>query len=82
MKKVTKLLTISAGLAALLAAVSFVRDYRKMKKMQAKLEKLPFGKLRNKMTHVHHEEDRTIIEIPKKIGWIEKALLCAKVLKA
>ena len=49
MKKAVKLLGIATAGVVAGAAISFVKDYHTMKKMQEKLDKMPVNMMKKKM---------------------------------
>lgn len=81
MKKSTKFLCAVGVGAVAGAALSFAKDYRTMKKMQEKMDKLPVNKIKKKLAKIHREEDKTVIEVPQKMVLAEKLRVCAAVLK-
>lgn len=81
MKKLTKAAGIIAAGIVAGTAYSFIRDYRTMKKMEEKLDKMPVNQLKKKMAKVKKDETKTTIEVPKDMMLMDRLRVCANILK-
>lgn len=81
MKKAVKLLGIATAGVVAGAAISFVKDYHTMKKMQEKLDKMPVNMMKKKMAKIKRKEDHMTIEVPYHMMLADKLRVCARILK-
>lgn len=81
MKKSMKYICVITGGATLYAGASFVKDYRNMKKMEKRLDSLPLHQLKEKLSDIQREKDKTVITIPDNMPVIERLRVCRHVLR-
>lgn len=81
MKKSMRYICVITGGAALYAGASFVKDYRNMKKMEKRLDSLPLHQLKEKLSNIQREKDKTVITIPDNMPVIERLRVCRHVLQ-
>lgn len=80
MKKAVKVLGVTTAGVGLCAGLSFLKEYRKMKKVEARLESLPLHQLKEKMSEIHHKEEKTIIEVADDLLLLDKLRICSNIL--
>ena len=80
MKKGWKCICTIGGVAALCAGASFVKDYRNMKRMEKSLDSLPLHKLKEKLSDIQEDKEKTVLTIPKDMPMLERLRVCRHVL--
>lgn len=80
MKKIAKAAGIIVVGAAAGAAYSFIKDYRTMKKMEEKLDKMPVNQLKKKLSKIQKDETKTTIEVAENTLLLDKLRICANIL--
>lgn len=81
MKKIVKVAGVIAVGAATGAAISFIKDYRIMKKMEEKMDKMPVNRIKKRLAKVRKSDDETIIEVPKEMVFADRLRVCLHILK-
>ena len=81
MKKIVKVASVIAVGAATGAAISFIKDYRTMKKMEEKMDKMPVNRIKKRLAKVRKSDDETIIEVPKEMVFADRLRVCLHILK-
>lgn len=82
MNRFCKTLTVAGLAAGGYAAVSFYREYRKMKKIEDTLESLPLHQLKKKLTTIRKEDDQIVFTVPNDMLFADKLRVCANILTA
>lgn len=82
MKRITKCLGITGAALVSCAAASIALDYRKMKRTEGELASMPIYQLKNKFAQIQSHSDKTVIEVPDKMLFIDKIRVCANILKS
>ena len=77
MKKGWKCICTIGGVAA---GASFVKDYRNMKRMEKSLDSLPLHKLKEKLSDIQEDKEKTVLTIPKDMPMLERLRVCRHVL--
>ena len=80
MNKLTKCLSTAGAVCAVCAAASVALEYRKMKRCEEELASMPMYQLKNKFARVQNDEEKTVIELPRKMLLADKLRVCFGIL--
>ena len=58
-----------------------MKDYRNMKKMEKRLNSLPLHQLKERLSDIQQEKEKTVITIPKDMPMLERLRVCRHVLR-
>lgn len=82
MKKALKVVGVVAVAGAGLYACNYYKQYRKFKKMEERMEKLPLHKLQEAVKERRTNPDTVVVEVSKRAGLWQKLVACLHVLTA
>lgn len=82
MKKALKVVGVVAVAGAGLYACNYYKQYRKFKKMEERMEKLPLHKLQEAVKERRSNPDTVVVEVSKRAGLWQKLIACLHVLTA
>lgn len=80
MKRVTKWISAAGAVFAVCTAASAALEYRRMKRTEGELQSMPMYQLKKKFARIQSDADKTVIEVPDKMLFIDKLRVCANIL--